>query len=194
MATYDTKKVSVGKPKVGGAVYRAPLGSTLPTDAKTDLDAAFICLGYVSEDGLENEISVDSDEIKAWGGDTVAVIQKGKSETYKFTLIQILDPNVLEAVYNTSNISGELTTGMTVRINSDEAEAAAYVFEIILTDGAKKRIVAPNAKLSELGTITYKDDEAIGFETTITALPGDADFGYDMSKEYIIKESTTTGA
>ncbi|MGI6721062.1 MAG: hypothetical protein ACOX4I_00675 [Anaerovoracaceae bacterium] len=61
---------------------------------------------------------------------------------------------------------------------------------MILTDGAVKRIVAPNGKLSELGAISYKDDEPIGFEVTITALPGGADFGYDLSKEYIKKGAT----
>ena len=34
----DAKKVTVSKPKVGGAVYRAPLGTTPPTDATTALD------------------------------------------------------------------------------------------------------------------------------------------------------------
>ena len=37
----DAKKVTVSKPKVGGAVYRAPLGTTPPTDATTALDKAF---------------------------------------------------------------------------------------------------------------------------------------------------------
>lgn len=190
MSTYDTKKVSVGKPKIGGAVYRAPVGTALPTDTTTELAEAYKCLGYISEDGMENEIKVESDEVKAWGGDTILTPQKSKSETFKFTLIQVLDEDVLKTIYNTSNVTGTLTDGITVRINSDEAESAIYVFELILTDGAVKRIVVPNGKLSELGAISYKDDEPIGFEVTITALPGGADFGYDLSKEYIQKGAT----
>ena len=51
----DAKNVSVGKPKKGGAIFRAPLGTTLPIDAKTELDEAFKALGYCGEDGLVNE-------------------------------------------------------------------------------------------------------------------------------------------
>ena len=29
--------VTAGKPAVGGAIYRAPLGTTLPTDGLTDI-------------------------------------------------------------------------------------------------------------------------------------------------------------
>lgn len=43
----DAKNVSTGKPKVGGAIFRAPLGTTLPTDATTALDAALSHLDIV---------------------------------------------------------------------------------------------------------------------------------------------------
>ena len=35
----DVKNVTTGKPKIGGAVFCAPVGTALPTDATTALDA-----------------------------------------------------------------------------------------------------------------------------------------------------------
>ena len=35
-----------------GYIWAAPLGTAVPTDATTELDAAFVGLGYLSEDGL----------------------------------------------------------------------------------------------------------------------------------------------
>lgn len=56
--------VSTGKPKVGGAVFTAITGSTLPTDATTALDAAFKSLGYCSEDGVTNSSGISTENIK----------------------------------------------------------------------------------------------------------------------------------
>ena len=61
----DVKNVTAAKPKVGGAVYSAPLGTTLPTDATTALNVAFKALGYISEDGLKNKNSPSSENVKA---------------------------------------------------------------------------------------------------------------------------------
>jgi len=179
--------VTTGKPAVGGAVYRAPLGTTLPTSASAELDEAFVSLGYISEDGLTNENSIETEEVKAWGGDTVLNSQTGKTDTFGATFIEALNVEVLKMVYGDENVSGTLATGITVRANSKEAGGSCYVVDQIMREGALKRIVIANGKLSDLGEISYNDSDAVGYEVTLTALPGFSDG--DTHKEYIIKSA-----
>lgn len=163
--------VTTGKPKTGGAIFYAPTGSTLPTDAVTALDAAFVSLGYISEDGLSNENSPESDEINAWGGDVVYSYQTSRSDTFSFKMIEALNPDVLKVVYGSANVTGELATGLTVKANSDDLDEHAWVVEMVLRGGVVKRVVIPNGKVTEIAEITYADNEAVGYEVTISATP-----------------------
>lgn len=167
----DAKYVTAGKPKKGGAIHRAPLGTALPTDAKTALNEAFKSLGYCGEEGLTNANSPESDSLKAWGGETVLTYQKSKKDTFAFNLIEAKNPEVLKAVYGDANVTGDLTTGITVKANSDEHERCSWVVDMVLKGGTVKRIVIPCAAVTEVGEIVYKDDGAVGYATTITAEP-----------------------
>ena len=166
-----SSNVSAGKPATAGAIFAAPLNTTLPTDTTTSLDAAFKELGYVSEDGLVNSNSPENEDIKAWGGDTVLSVQTSKDDTFKFTLIETLNVDVMEFVYGSGNVTGTLATGITVTANADEAEYHSLAIDMILKGGVKKRIVVPSGKVTEVGDITYADGSAIGYETTITCVP-----------------------
>ena len=181
--------VSVGKPKVGGAMYVAPLGTTLPTNATADLDTTvFKSLGYVSEDGLTNSNSPSSDKVKAWGGDTVLNLQTEKPDDFKFTLIESLNVDVLKFVYGDDNVSGDLTNGIEVKANADDAEEHVLVCDMILRGGVLKRVVLPQAKVTAVDDITYSDSDAIGYGTTVSAMPdttGNTHYEYIQTKPVV---------
>lgn len=187
----NTANVTAGKPSVGGAVWRAPLGTTLPTDATTTLDGAFKQLGYISDDGVNNGNSPQTERVKAWGGDTVLNVQTDKPDTYKFKLIESLNVEVLKTIYGDENVSGDLTTGIKVVAKSEQNKECVWVIEMILKEGALKRIVIPKASITEMEEINYRDNAPIGYGITLTATP-DADGA--THTEYIKSKTATTAS
>lgn len=178
--------VTQGKPKVTGAIFSAPLGTALPTDAKSALDDAFVQLGYVSDSGLANSIGLENANVKAWGGDTVLNTMTSKTNELKFKLIEALNPDVLKVVYGDENVTGTLETGITVKNKSLQLEGHAYVIDILMKNGALKRIVAPEGTVTAIGDVTYKDDEVVGYDLTIGLVPDEDGV---TANEYIIRET-----
>lgn len=163
--------VSTGKPAIAGAISIAPKGTTLPTAADDTLDNAFKTMGYISEDGVVNENSPEVETVKAWGGDIVLTTVSEKPDTFQYTLLEVLNLEVLKYVYGASNVSGTLAEGVTIKANNAVQDEYAIVIDTIMRGGVLHRIVIPDGAISEVGAITYKDDEAVGYNTTVTCMP-----------------------
>lgn len=169
----DVAQVFAAKPKATGGVRTAPRGTAMPTDANTDLDALFDNAGYVGEDGLVESGERSTDKIRAWGGDTVKVVQTEYSLTYQFTFIQKLNPVVLKAVHGEQNVevtaatptSGTLSA---VKLNADTLPHLSWVFD--MKDGnALIRVCVSDGQVTEVGETTYADGEVAGYEVTVEA-------------------------
>lgn len=175
MAAPSTQNVISGKAKATGAVFRGPLDVAAPTDATSPLDTKLLCLGYAGEDGLTETTDRSTDKIKAWGGDTVKIVQTEHSVTYKVVLIEEGNPEVLKAVYGDANVETATATKTTgtlhkVKVNSTVLPPAAWDFEMAEA-ATTVRVFLPKGQVSSVGDVQYVDEGVISYEVEIEALP-----------------------
>ncbi len=170
----DSTKVAVGKPKATGGAFTAVAGTALPTTEAVALNAAFKLAGYISQEGLTQRIGVGTEEIVAWGGDTVRKLQTTQDVIFALTMLETND--VSQGVYyGTENVTvtaRTLTAGekLAIKINSNELPRQPWVFE--LKDGLRTgRIVLPVAQVTDRGEVTYVGDDAVAYPVELTAYP-----------------------
>lgn len=188
MAYGTASNVSAGKPNTAGAVYYGATSLTAPASASASLASGFKAVGYVSDAGVSNSNTRTSESVKAWGGDTVLNTQTEKTDKFTFTLLEILNTDVLSVVHGSTNVSGTLSGGVTVNVNSKELDYNIWVIDMVMKGGVLHRIVLPYAKITEIADITYTDSGASGYQITLTAEP---DSNGNTHYEYFKSASST---
>lgn len=185
----NTANVSAGKGVAGGYFFSAPLTATVPTDNTTALAAAFVNLGFISEDGVNEEIDKDNETFKDMNGDTVVTASSSREETIEVTLIEV-KKDALAEQYGHSNVT-DANGKITVKHNGTEPDSRIYVLELLLKDNRKWRQVIPNGKVTEVGALSIASGELVGRQITITASP---DALGNSVYDYIDSTETTAGA
>lgn len=169
----NARNVVAGRPKPNGAIFRAPLGTALPTDETTELDAGFLGQGYAHEDGLERAINKAYETIRAWGGDEVKRSRTELTVELTFTLIEAANGNVAKSIWGEEAVTVTAPTASTgtkiaVVYKGEDADDSSWVFD--LKDGNHvRRIVIPFAQnVTEDFTQTFSDSDLIGYPVTLS--------------------------
>ena len=171
--------ITIGLPKAGGAVYVAPAGTELPTNADDSLSEAFVNLGYISEDGFTDSKAEENNEVIAWGPETVMISSSSYTKTATFNLLETIRPSVLQFVYGKEN----------VKINEDGSIAAAetgetlphvvLVVETIQNNGSenprfRREVLGDCQFVDRSGDQTYNNSDAVTYPVTVRAFKFDS--------------------
>lgn len=157
MAANTAANVLVG---ATGHVYTAPVGTALPTTELAALNAAFVNVGYISEDGVVQSVGRDTSPVKAWGGDEVRRVRTSHALSYALTMLET-NAQSLELYY------GDQTTPATA-VEIKASDLLRQVFVIDVVDGTNLvRIVIPDGEVVETGDVTYATEEAIQYPITL---------------------------
>ena len=163
----NTQNDFVGAPKAGGAIWSAPMGTAVPTDAITELDTAFHSLGFISEDGIVNAEELESEDIKAYGGKVVKTVQTSRKETYVFSPIETNKYTLAER-FGDDNITLDAQGNLCAVHNAKSRPAKVYVVETVLDANKVQRDVIPMGRITAIGERAYKNGEPIAGELTLT--------------------------
>lgn len=183
----NTENVSSAKGVSGGYIFCAPVGTELPTDIKTERNAAFKVLGFISEDGYTETLESDSEDLVDMNGDLMDSPLTSRVESGQFTLAEI-KAGTLKVMYGDKNVTDENGV-ITVKHNSEAQSTVSLILELVLKNGRRWRKVIPRAQSSELDDLTIAVSELCARQITVKYL---TDEKGNTCYDYI--ESTETEA
>jgi hypothetical protein len=159
---------------LNGSIFMAPKGTTAPADLDTPWDAAWVDLGFMSDDGVSMEYSTDVEDINAWQSlSPVRRILTSVDMTLGFTAIE------LKARTVTAYFPGATITAVSGTVSRLDVPAAPgpqeFAFGLEWIDGTiKNRLVIPRGEITDRGAISLGRSSAVGLEMTVSAYASSA--------------------
>lgn len=170
-----TQEIAAPSPKVTGGVLQAPLGTTLPLDAVTALDPAFISLGKVSDAGVDRDEARPNTEINDWGGDLIAILQDKYGITLRFRLLQLMNADVQKAAHGNDNVTvtpatSTAGTSISAKLNAQLLDYASWVIDAYYLQ-MSMRLVVPYGRITLVGPLKWVHKELAMFDITLRPFP-----------------------
>jgi hypothetical protein len=158
------------RPDSGGVFYRAPLGTTLPTNATAPLNALFVDHGWLGEEGITVSVNRDVKKHYAFGSDLVKTTQGQFAESLKLSFLEC-DPDVLETVFGPAVTLGTDGAGnRTIKVDHRSKQLPRSAFVVHTVDGNKtRRLVIQEGAVVDVGDISYVHTDILKYSITIDA-------------------------
>lgn len=170
MATMNAAQVTVGAAAATGAIFVAPKGTTLPTDATTALGSTFVLLGFTSDAGVQISEDGSTETIHAWEG-RVAVynVRTEYTESISFTPIQC-NADVAKLTWGDDMVVSGANGALTVKHHGGTLEPVVIAIETTPREGIVRRYVG-TFQLTERGEVTLDGTQVDGRQLTFDAIP-----------------------
>jgi hypothetical protein len=160
---------------VSGAVYVAPVSNYNITATDSVLNIEFVDLGYISADGIVENLDRTTQQIRAWqNGSLVREVTSEGTYSVELTFIETNEA-VLELYYGTTNSGGAFDVDPT-----STGGRKAFVIDVVDGDTVERTYI-PSGEITAVGQRTLASGEAIGYQVTITAY---ADAGSTTFKKF----------
>ena len=171
MALGNTKNVLAGIPDVAGGLWVKDLieDPAQYPKAGADLKAdGWTHVGFISEDGVTEANERDTEKVKAWGGDTVRVLQNDHTQTFAFSFFELGNPEVLKLIYGDENVTVGSDGKVEVKQNSKVLPHKSFMIQVL--DGATKiDKFIPDGPIIETGELQMTHSAVMSVEVTVEA-------------------------
>lgn len=171
MALGNTKNVLAGIPDVAGGLWVKDLIEDPAQYPKAGADLkedGWTHVGFISEDGVTEANERDTEKVKAWGGDTVRVLQNDHTQTFAFSFFELGNPEVLKLIYGDENVTVGSDGKVEVKQNSKVLPHKSFMIQVL--DGATKiDKFIPDGQIIETGELQMTHSAVMSVEVTVEA-------------------------
>lgn len=189
MATMSASQVGIGSADVTGAIFVAPKGTTLPTDATTNLSGSFVLLGFTSDAGVTISESTSTEDLRAWEGRTVVMTAVTEyTESVSFTPIQC-NSDVAKLMWGNDAVTIGGDGSIHAKHHGKTMEPVVIAIETTPRTGIVKRYTG-TFQLTERGEHVMNGAQVEGRQLTFKAIADDS--GYTMHEYTAFVTGTTS--
>jgi len=166
--------ITIGLPKPGGAIYFAPSGTTLPTNAADSLSENFVNLGYITEDGVTVSDSEENNEINSWGPETVMIAQSSYGQNLTFNLLESCRESALQFIYGKDNVKIEENGSLRARTTGQQLARGVLVVDTLQNNGGStprihRQVFGDCQFADRSGDKVYNNSDAVSYPVNIRA-------------------------